>query len=55
MILTKQNQIKELQSPKAIARWKRFGWVEEGTIPEIIEPEEIQAPKKRGRPAKKED
>ena len=53
MKLEKLNQQKELHSEKAIARWKRFGWTEVGQT-EVVENTETQ-PKKRGRPAKKED
>lgn len=56
MILKKGNEVKDLSSEKAIKRWIKFGW----STDEIEqEPEEgdclPETPKKRGRPAKKED
>lgn len=56
MILTKGNEVKNLSSEKSIKRWVSFGWKSN----EIeTDPEEgdclPEAPKKRGRPAKKED
>jgi len=56
MNLYKDGEIKQITSEKAIKRWIKFGW----STDEIEqEPEEgdclPETPKKRGRPAKKED
>ena len=52
MILKKDKQIKELNSPKAIKRWIGFGWTSE----EENNKQEIEQPRRRGRPTtKKED
>lgn len=55
MNLYKDGEIKQITSPKVIERLIRQGWSSD----EIDEPEEgdclPETPKKRGRPAKKED
>lgn len=56
MILIKDGMKKDLSSPKVIARWKRFGWVEaDEYVEKLIEETPVFVPKRRGRQAKKED
>jgi hypothetical protein len=58
MKLVKDNQSKILNAPKAIARWKGFGWKEESEVSNFDETETVtfeNQPKRRGRPPKKEE
>lgn len=53
MILLKDGMKKDLSSPKVIARWKRFGWVEaEEYVEKFIEETPVFVQKKRGNKRK---